>query len=124
MRELDCPLRLWDYCAQHCACINNLTAWSLFSLHGQNPHQTVNGEEGDISNLCQYKWYVGATLENKRPGHAKGVGNEMYQWILKANDQMVPQHSVQPLHTAELYGEHEFKKQRIFDKLIRKRWCE
>ena len=34
LREMDCPMVLWDYCAQHQARINNVTAKLLFQLHG------------------------------------------------------------------------------------------
>ena len=51
MNKADSPIQLWDYCLERRARINNLTARRLFSLHGQNPHFTVTGEESDISNL-------------------------------------------------------------------------
>ena len=57
MKESNCPLVFWDYCVERRARINNLTAKSIFKLHGSNAHTALTGEEGDISNLCQYKWY-------------------------------------------------------------------
>ena len=57
MKSCDCPLSLWDYCVEHRTRINNLTAGNLFNLQGRNPHFTVVGTEGDISNLCQFDWY-------------------------------------------------------------------
>ena len=135
MKESDSPLRLWDYCVERRARINNLTARPLFSLHGQNPHQTVTGDEGDISNLCQYKWYDWCYFREQKAkfpfnkeilgrnlGPAKGAGNEMCQWILKANGQVVPRRTVRPLRTDEIYADHEIRKRQIFDELIRKRW--
>lgn len=53
----ECPLIFWNYCAQHRAQVHNLTARNLFQLEGCNPNLTVMGEEGDISNLCQFDWY-------------------------------------------------------------------
>ena len=57
MREANCPLVLWDYCIERRARINNLTAKNTFKLQGQTPHSLTFGEEGDISSLCQYKFY-------------------------------------------------------------------
>ena len=57
MKEANTPLALWDYCIDRRACINNLTDKNVFSLHDTNPNTALTGEEGDISNLCQYKWY-------------------------------------------------------------------
>ena len=90
MKESGSPIPLWDYCVQRRARINNLTAKDLFQLHGQNPHFTVTGEEGDISNLCQFGWYDWCYFcekKNKFPfntqqlgrviGPAAGEGNKM-----------------------------------------------
>ena len=55
MKESNCPLVLWDYYAERRACINNLTAKNIFQLHGTNAYTALTGEEGDISNLLQYK---------------------------------------------------------------------
>jgi hypothetical protein len=57
MKESDCPLVSWDYCVERRARINNLTAKDPSQLHGSNAHTATTGDEGDISNLCQYKWY-------------------------------------------------------------------
>ena len=59
MKESDCPLVSWDYCVERRARINNLTAIDLFHLHGSHAHTSTTGYEGDIINLCQYKWYNG-----------------------------------------------------------------
>jgi transposase InsO family protein len=56
MKESNCPLAFWDYCVERRARINNLTAKSLFKLHGTNAHTALTGEEGDISNLSDHKW--------------------------------------------------------------------
>jgi hypothetical protein len=56
MKESDYPLAFWDYCVERRARINNLTAKYLFTLHGPNAYTALTGEDGDISNLCQYKW--------------------------------------------------------------------
>jgi hypothetical protein len=57
MKESNCPLVLWDYCVERRACINNLTAKDIFKLHSTNAHTALTGDIGDISNLCQYRWY-------------------------------------------------------------------
>ena len=57
MRKSDAPMVLWNVCAERWMRINNLTAWPLFHIQGQNPHLDTFGEEGYISNACQFKWY-------------------------------------------------------------------
>ena len=135
MKDSDCPLAFWDYCAERRARINNLTARNLFQLDGRNAEFSVTGEEGDISNLCQFEWYSWCYFrEDKSPfpypkailgrvlGPAKGEGNEMAQWILKANGKIVPRRTVRPLNAIEISSETEIKKRSIFDQLIGKRW--
>jgi hypothetical protein len=97
-KESGCPLAFWDYCVERRARIHNLTAKDLFTLHGSNPHTALTGEDGDISNLCQYKWYAWCYFREQKQrflfnrevlgrvfGPAKGKGNEMAQWIMKAS---------------------------------------
>ena len=36
MKDTDSPLKFWDYCAERCVKINNLTARNLFQMHGSN----------------------------------------------------------------------------------------
>ena len=55
-------------------------------------------------------------------GPARGVGNEMVQWILKANGQVVPCCSVRPLHPGELTSPSEQSKHQSFDDLIERRF--
>ena len=103
MRESASPLAFWDYCVERRARIHNLTAKSNFKLHGTTPHTVTTGEEGDISNLCQYAWYewcyfcehTSAFPTNREVlgrvlGPARGEGNVMCQWVLKANGRVVP----------------------------------
>ena len=131
MKASDCPLVFWDYCMERRARVNNLTAKNLFQLEGQTPHFTVTGEEGDISNLCQYDWYQwcyyreqGAAFPMHREvlgrvlGPAKGEGNEMAQWILKSNGNVVPRRSLRPLTVSETASETEQKKRETFTALI------
>ena len=102
MKQADSPLAFWDYCVEKCACINNLTARNLFQLQGTTPHTALTGNESDISNLCQYEWYEWCYFRENRNlfpfnrevlgrilGPAHGEGNEMAQWVLKANGTVV-----------------------------------
>ena len=91
-------------------------------------------EEGDISSLCQFGWYelcyyreqtaafphncevLGRVLDP-----AQGEGNEMDQWVLKANRKVVPRQSLQPLPIAEMHSAVENKKHDVYDALIERR---
>ena len=55
MCALNSPLCFWDYCVERRARIINLTAKNAFKLHGSTPHTLTTGDEGNISNLCQYR---------------------------------------------------------------------
>ena len=57
MREVDLPLPFWDYCLERRVQIYNLMARDHIKIRGIMPHIATTGVEGDISNLCQYKWY-------------------------------------------------------------------
>ena len=107
MRESNSPLPFWDYCVERRARINNLTAKDAFKLHGETAHTATTGEEGDISNLCKYGWYEWCYYWEQRAGFpdmkevlgrvlgpALGEGNEMSQWVLKANGRVVPRRSL------------------------------
>ena len=65
MKEAECPLPFWDYCIERRERINNLTIKDLFQLKGRNHHYSVTGEEGDISNLYQFKFIAGTTSSTK-----------------------------------------------------------
>jgi len=103
MLKSDCPFVFWDYCTERQAWINNATAKDLLQLEGQTPGFFVTGEIPGISNLCQFDWYEwryyrdgNALFPMPREvlgcvmGPAKGEGNEMAQWVLKANGNVVP----------------------------------
>ena len=138
MYEMNSPLCLWDYCVERRARINNLTAKNAFKHHGSTPHTVTTGDKGDISNLCQYGWYEWyewcyirdqtAAFPNNMEvlgralGPARGAGNEMAQWILKANGRVVPRKSLRPLKVDEIHSPVEIKKREVYDELILKRW--
>ena len=103
MPESDSLMCLWDYCVERRARINNLTAKDNFKLHGMTPHTTTLADEGDISSLCQFGWYEWCYYHEQTAafphnhevlgrvlGPARGEGNEMAQWVLKANGRVVP----------------------------------
>ena len=134
MLESNSPMILWDYCVERQARINNLTAKDNFKLHGTTPHTATMAEEGDISSLCQFGWYewcyyrehTAAFPSNREVlgrvlGPARGEGNEMAQWVLKANGRVVPRRSLRPLTIAELRSPVEHKKHDVFDALIERR---
>ena len=124
----------WDYCVDRRARIN-LTAKSAFRLHGSTPHTLTTGDEGDISNLCQYGWYEWCYLSDQTAafpnnkevlgrvlGPARGAGNEMAQWTLKANGRDDNRRSLRPLKVDELHSPNEIKKGEVFDEVIKRRW--
>ena len=135
MKASGSPVAFWDYCVERRVRINNLTAKESFALRGSNAHSSVHGEEGDISNLCQFHWYEWCYFREKTAkypfnqevlgrvlGPATGEGNEMAQWILKANGSVVPRRSQRPLKVDEIHSPIEQEKRDLFDALIAKRY--
>ena len=70
-------------------------------------------EEGDISSLCQFDWYEWCYCHEQAAafphnpevigrvlGPARGEGNKMAQWVLKASRKVVPRRSLRPLTIA------------------------
>ncbi len=57
LREQNCPMVLWDYCAKRRAQIHNVTPCDLFQLNGNTPTMATFGIQGDISNTNQFWWY-------------------------------------------------------------------
>ena len=137
MKSSDSPLVLWDYCAERRARIHNLTARDLFQLHGQNPVSATLGDEGDISNLCVFDWYDWGYFRDQSTsfpepkevlckvlGPSRNVGNEMTQWVLKSNGQIVPRRTVRPLLPQEIAPSNEIeqRKRDVFAAAIRQRY--
>ena len=123
LRESNAPMAFWNYCVERRARINNLTAKVSFKLHGTIPFMATMGEEGDISSLCQYKWYDwcyyregSATFPDNKEvlgrvlGPARGEGNEVCQWVLKASGHVVPRRLLRPLQVAEIHSDVEARK--------------
>ena len=100
------------------------------------PHTATHGTEGDISNLCQFDWYEWVyfyddssasnfpfphAMLGRCLGPTKNEGNEMTQWCLKQNGQIVPRRTVFR-HTPEQMApsnEVETRKRAAFDDAIR-----
>ena len=57
MKEANCPIPFRDYCIERRVKISNLTMKDRFNLQGSNAYIQLHHEEGDISNICQYRWY-------------------------------------------------------------------
>jgi hypothetical protein len=55
-------------------------------------------------------------------GPAKGEGNEMAQWVLKSNGNVVPRRTLRLLKVEDLNSETEIRSYNLFDSLIEKRW--
>jgi hypothetical protein len=115
--------------------INNVTAKSLFQLHGSNAHTATLHEEADISNIARYGWYEWcfyrdhtAPFPHSREvlgrvlGPARGAGNEMCQWILHANWKVVPCRTDRPLREDEKRDAGVIQQQKLFDGMIYRRW--
>ena len=73
--------------------------------------------QGSHCSIPQHKEVLGRVL-----GPARGAGNEMAQWILKANGRVVPRRSLRPLKVDEIHSPVEIKKREVFDELIKRRW--
>ena len=69
------------------------------------------------SSLYQQQRVLGRVL-----GPARGAGNEMALWMLKANGRVVPRRLFRLLKVDELHSPVEIKKREIFDELIQRRW--
>ena len=57
MRRSNAPIVLWDYCLERRANIHNAIPRPLFQNNGATPHEATFGEQGDISNICNFGWY-------------------------------------------------------------------
>ncbi len=57
MRSSNSPIVIWDYCMERIVLIFQCTAKKLFQLNGLNPYTITLGDQGHISNLCQFGWF-------------------------------------------------------------------
>lgn len=134
LKESDCPLCLWDYCAERIERVNNATAKNLFQLQGETPEYQLTGQQPDISNLCRFGWYewiYGRDVSQSFPlqsevlgralGPAINTGNLMTQWVLVRSGNIVPMTTTRPLNEAETNSPTEKRKREVFDAAIRKK---
>ena len=133
MRHSNSPLVLWDYCLTRREHIHNLLPRDLFQLQGSTPTEATFGVQGDISKVAQFNWYDWCYYSEKSHikfpysrwqlgkilGPTKNEGNEMTQYILKINSQVVPRRTVRPLTIEEVESETEKLKRVTFDTKIK-----
>ena len=102
LSESNSPIALWDYCMERQALIFNCTAKKLFQLNGTNPYTATLGDQADISNLCQFRWYEwvyywdsSAKYPHQKEclgrclGPAQNEGNEMTNWVLAISGEVI-----------------------------------
>jgi hypothetical protein len=130
LRQSNAPTVLWDYCLERRAAIHNAVPRPLFQNNGSTPYEATFGEQGDISNICNFGWYQWVYYRNSGTfpeakerlgrvlGPAKNEGSEMSQWVLTSKGTIVPRRTLRPLLPAELTAETEKRKRAIFDDLI------
>ena len=112
------PLVFWDYFSERREIITNMKANDLFQLQGQTPHYATFGEEGDISNICQFVWYEWVYFRKitgtfPYPSHvlvrclgpAQNEGNKMSQWVLKEHGKLCDVKLCANLHLSMLITE-------------------
>ena len=135
LKRSNCPMVLWDYCAQRRALIHNLIPRNLFQLEKCSPYQMQFGIQGDISNLCQFDWYDWCyyreegtnifphqkELLGRVLGPSKNEGNEMAQNVLNFKGNVVPRRSVRRLLPSEWESDSEKGKRDNFTSNITKR---
>ena len=108
----------------------NLSTKNIFQLQVQNKQMATLGDMGDISNLCQfglYKWVYFRQKTAAFPFQKEYLGrclaptnndcNDMCQWVLHQNGQMVPRQTLIRLKSEELTvrNDTESKKRASFD---------
>ena len=136
LRISNAPMCLWCYCAERRSTIMTLTANNLYQLQGQNPYMATLNEMGDISNLCQFGWYEWVYFRQQKAqfprqkselgrclGPTKNEGNEMCQWVLQQNGQVVPRRTLRRLKPEEISPTNvsEANKRAAFDAEIKRR---
>ena len=126
------PMVLWDYCAQRCALIHDLTPRKLFATYKQTPHEYQFGIQGDLSNLCNFGWYDWCYHRNgsnnsfprqkellgRVLGPSKNEGNKIAQNVLNINGNIVPLRRVRQLTSLEKESNTEIIKRNEFDQII------
>eukprot|EP00957_Ditylum_brightwellii_P174928 13319845-Ditylum_brightwellii.AAC.1 len=55
-------------------------------------------------------------------GPAKSAGNEMAQWVMKGNVNVMPHQTLKSLNMEELNSERKTRSLKLFDSMIMRRW--
>ena len=131
LKNSNCPMKLWDYCATYMANVNNSIAHDHFQLQGTTPHTMMTGQPTDISSLCEFGWYEWVYFRenaNLFPlpkealgrclGPAINAGNAMSQWVLNRNGTVLPKQTLRKLTPQELRDPEEIKKREEFTQAI------
>ena len=135
LRRSHSPMSLWPFCARRRALIHNLTPRDLYQSQGRSPYEITTGEQGDISNLCQFDWYdwcyyrersnVQWPYQVEKLGRVlcptKDESNTMAQYVLNDLGKIVPRRSIRPLNAEEMHSETERRKRCEFDKVIERK---
>ena len=92
-----------------------INANNILQFQEQNPYMATLGQMGNISNLCQFVWYEWVYFHQKTAaftfqkeelgiclGPTKNDGNEMCQWVLQKNGQVVLRLTHRRLRSEEL----------------------
>ena len=135
LKDSNCPMLLWDYCAQYRARILNATARpTCYALDGQVPWTRMTGQPLDISNISEFKWYEWVYFRDHTSsfphaseqlgrclGPAINAGTAMSQWVLNRQGNVIPRQTLRQLTPSELLSEVEVQKRKDFDDCIHKR---
>jgi len=134
MKKAASPMKLWCYCNEWYAKVNNVLAKDTYQLHGQTPYFKATGIAADISSLCEFEWYEWIYFRDhasKFPyakerlgrylGPADHAGTMMSKWILNENGKVLPYQTIRKLTKSEVISPVEIERRKIFSKEIEKK---
>ena len=99
------------------AIIHNALPRPLFQNQGATPHEATFGQQGGISNICNFAWYQWVYYRNPGTfpeakerlgrvlGPVKNEGSEMSQAVLTYKGAIVSRWTLRPLSSAERNSE-------------------
>ena len=134
LRASGAPIILWDYCMERRAAIYNVTVRDDLKLGGQTAYARTFGDTPDISNLV-WSWYdwcyyrdddsfpMPREVLGRVLGPAKNQGNEMAQYVLQINGEVVVRRTLRRLRPDELAVSNEVESRRrsLFDTAIQQK---
>ena len=135
LKDSNCPMVLWDYCAQYRSKIMNATARpTCYALDGQVPWTKMTGQPLDISDICEFKWYEWVYFRDHTSsfphaseqlgrclGPALNAGTAMSQWVMNRQGNVIPRQTLRKLTPSERLSEVEIAKRAEFDQRIKDR---